>query len=184
MGWADRAVRSARPSEPPGWSGRASVRQTERVLLKEIRAIAGEALVLSPHDPAAENVNTSWFGAPPHERMGLSAEEVVSAFEETADLLRDQVAASHHEGPVTFYVWHDLQAGQLRCSTGTCGQDRLPFHGRYRTTSDLQAIVIEFLQDRAPGAIVWGQLDPIPIPDGTTEPEPAEFPVWVCPLHP
>ena len=102
-------------------------RQTGRVLLKEIRAIAGETLVLSPHDPAAEHANTSWFGAPPHERMGLSADEVVTAFEETADLLRNQVADVGHDGPATFYVWHDQTAGQLRCSTGTCGRENLPF---------------------------------------------------------
>jgi hypothetical protein len=153
------------------------------VLLKEIRAIAGETLVLSPHDQDAENANTSWFGAPPHERMGLSAEEVVSAFEETAELLRDQIEVMKHEGPVTFYVWHDELAGQLRCSTRSCVQDKLPFSGRYRTTSDLQTIVVEFLEDRAPGAIVWGQLEPIPLPDDP-EPELPEFPVWVCVLCP
>lgn len=153
------------------------------MLLKEIRAIAGETLVLSPHDQAAEDANTSWFGAPPHERMGLSADEVVSAFEETAELLRDQVAVLGHAGPVTFYVWHDEQAGQLRCSTRSCHQDGLPFDGRYLASSDLHAIVVEFLEDRAPGAIAWGELEPIPLPDGPA-PESPEFPVWVCDLRP
>jgi hypothetical protein len=153
------------------------------VLLKEIRAIAGETLVLSPHDPAAEDVNTSWFGAPPHERMGLSAEEVVSAFEETAELLRDQVAALKHGGPATFYVWHDQEAGQLRCSTGSCHQNALPFSGGYLLTSDLKGIVVEFLEDRAPGAIVWGQLEPIPFPD-SPQPGAGEVSVWVCDLRP
>lgn len=149
------------------------------MLLKEIRAIAGETLVLSPHDQDAEHVNTSWFGAPPHERMGMTADEVVAAFEETAELLRDQVATLGHEGPVTFYVWHDGVAGQLRCSTRSCGQASLPFDQPYRVTSDLHAIVVEFLQDRAPGAIVWGEAEPVPFPS-----EPTDFPVWVCPLRP
>nr|WP_296064771.1 hypothetical protein [uncultured Actinoplanes sp.] len=153
------------------------------MLLKEIRAIAGETLVLSPHDPAAENVNTSWFGAPPHERMGLSAEEVVSAFEETAELLRDQVAVLKHDGPVTFYVWHDQEAGQLRCSTSSRHQNSLPFGGGYLLTSDLKGIVVEFLEDRAPGAIVWGQLEPIPLPD-SRRPGAGEMSVWVCDLRP
>jgi hypothetical protein len=152
------------------------------VLLKEIRAIAGETLVLSPHDLDAEHANTSWFGAPPHERMGLSADEVVAAFEETAELLRDQVAAAGAKGPVTFYVWHDGQAGQLRCSTGSCDHDHLPFSKSYRPTSDLSGIVVEFLEDRAPGAITWGQLEPVPYPE--EEPAPDEFPVWVCNLCP
>jgi hypothetical protein len=152
------------------------------VLLKEIRAIAGEALVVRPQDRAAEDANTRWFGAPPHERMGLSAEEVVGAFEETAEVLRDQVAALNHRGAATFYVWHDQQAGQLRCSTRSCGQDELPFDVRYRPTGDLRAIVMEFLEDRAPGAIVWGQLEPVPFSDAGS-PERPEIPVWVCDLR-
>ena len=149
------------------------------MLLKEIRAIAGETLVLSPHDQDAEHANTSWFGAPPHERMGLSADEVVTAFEETAELLRDQVATMPYTGPATFYVWHDEDAGQLRCSTGSCGQNNLPFEAPYRATSDLHAIVVEFLEDRAPGAIVWGAAEPVPLPSAGEE-----RPVWVCNLCP
>lgn len=154
------------------------------VLLKEIRAIAGEPLVFSPHDPAAEDANTSWFGAPPHERMGLTAEEVVSAFEEMAEMLRDQVAGQRHDGPATFYVWHDEQAGQLRCSARSSHQDALPFTVAYRPTSDLRAIVVEFLEDRAPGAIAWGQLEPVPFRgDDSDGPESAAIPVWVCDLR-
>lgn len=153
------------------------------MLLKEIRAIAGETLVLSPHDQAAEDANTSWFGAPPHERMGLSADEVVSAFVETAELLRDQVVVRRHEGPVTFYVWHDPQAGQLRCSTRSCHQDGLPFEGPYQPSSDLHKIVDEFLADHAPGAIAWGELEPIPMPDGPASESP-DLLVWVCDLRP
>ncbi|MBM2623570.1 hypothetical protein JIG36_49580 [Actinoplanes sp. LDG1-06] len=152
------------------------------MLLKEIRAIAGETLVLAPHDQDTETANTSWFGAPPHERMGLSAEEVVNAFEETVEQLRGQVAAMAHAGPATFYVWHDLQAGQLRCSTASRGRDELPFVEPYKATDDLQAIVVEFLEDRAPGAIVWGEFDPVPIPDGPVPGTP-EIPVWVCDLR-
>ena len=149
------------------------------MLLKEIRAIAGEALVLAPHDRDAETANTAWLGAPPHERMGLSADEVVAAFEETAAMLRGQVASTGHDGPVTFYVWHHQEAGQLRCSIRSCPPDELPFDERYAPTTDLHKIVAEFLEDRAPGAIVWGQLEPVPVPD---EGDP-EFRVWVCDLR-
>jgi hypothetical protein len=149
------------------------------VLLKEIRAIAGETLVISPHDRDAERANTSWFGAPPHERLGMSADEVVTAFQETADLLRDQVAMLPYAGPATFYVWHDEEAGQLRCSTGSCAHDALPFDAPYRATSDLHGIVIEFLADRAPGALAWGGQMPVPFSAG-----PAERAVWVCSLCP
>jgi hypothetical protein len=152
------------------------------VLLKEIRAIAGEALVLSPQDRAAEDANTTWFGAPPHERMGMSADEVVAAFEEIAEVLRERVVAMNHPGPATFYVWHDQVAGQLRCSTGSCRPDDLPFDEQYHPTGDLRPIVVEFIEDRAPGAIVWGQLEPVPFPDAP-EPETPELPVWVCDLR-
>ncbi|MEU4239945.1 hypothetical protein [Actinoplanes sp. NPDC026619] len=151
------------------------------MLLKEIRAIAGETLVLSPHDQDAEHVNTNWFGAPPHERISMTADEVVAAFEETAELLRDQVVAMKFAGPATFYVWHDEQAGQLRCSTRSCGQGELPFGSPYRTTSDLHSIVTEFLVDRAPGAIAWGQLEPVPF---QPSPDAEDCPVWVCELRP
>ncbi|WP_030439713.1 hypothetical protein [Actinoplanes subtropicus] len=149
------------------------------MLLKEIRAIAGETLVISPHDRDAERANTSWFGAPPHERMGMTADEVVSAFQETAELLRDQVATLPYAGPATFYVWHDGEAGQLRCSTVSCGHDALPFDAPYRATSDLHGIVAEFLEDRAPGALVWGEQMPVPFAG-----DDGERAVWVCSLCP
>jgi hypothetical protein len=175
-------ILSGHPADLPDWSRRPSARQTERVLLKEIRAIAGETVVFSPQDRAAEDANTSWFGAPPHERMGMSADEVVAAFEEAAEALRDKVAAIGHPGPATFYVWHDGQAGQLRCSISSATHDDLPFGDLYQVTSDLHAIVQEFLLDRAPGAISWGSLEPIPYsqdePAATTE----SVSVWACDL--
>jgi hypothetical protein len=152
------------------------------VLLKEIRAIAGEAVVLSPQDRAAEDANTSWFGAPPHERMGMAASEVVAAFEEAAEALRDKVAAIGHPGPATFYVWHDGLAGQLRCSITSAPHDDLPFGTGYEVTSDLHAIVQEFLLDRAPGAINWGSLDPIPFGGAKPVHEGESVSVWACDL--
>jgi hypothetical protein len=153
------------------------------VLLKDIRAIVTETVVLSPEDQSAEDANTIWLSAPPHERMGLSADEVVTAFEETASVLRDQVAGAGHQGTATFYVWHDAIAGQLRCSTGTCKPSDLPFTAEYQVTSDLRAIVVEFLEDRAPGAIVWGQLEPVPFPDDIDDEAPV-LAVWAFDLTP
>ena len=152
------------------------------MLLKEIRAIVTETVVLAPEDPAAENANTNWFGAPPHERMGLSADEVVATIEETAAVLREQVAASGHRGSATFYVWHDSVAGQLRCSAGTCKPNDLPFEVAYQVTEDLRSIVVEFLEDRAPGSIIWGELEPVPFPDDTVE-DPG-LAVWAFDLTP
>jgi hypothetical protein len=172
--------RPARPSCPVGPDTCPPGRLGD-VLLKEIRAIAGEAVVLSPQDRAAEDANTSWFGAPPHERMGMTAAEVVAAFEEAAEALRDKVTATGHPGPATFYVWHDGQAGQLRCSVSSAPHDDLPFGIDYQVTSDLHAIVQEFLLDRAPGAIAWGSIDPIPFP-GSEEVIEDAVAVWACDL--
>jgi hypothetical protein len=152
------------------------------VLLKEIRAIAGEAVVLSPEDRAAEDANTSWFGAPPHERLGLSADEVVGAFEEAVEAMRDKVAATGHSGPATFYVWHDGLAGQLRCSVSSAAHDELPFGIDYQVTRDLHAIVQEFLLDRAPGAIAWGSLEPVPYPESEDQVAADSVAVWTCDL--
>ena len=152
------------------------------VLLKEIRAIAAEALVLSPQDRAAEDANTNWFGAAPHERMGMSAGEVVTAFEEAAEALREKVAEAEHRGPATFYVWHDGEAGQLRCSISSSANDDLPLGPDYQVTADLHEIVTEFLEDKAPGAIAWGSLDPIPFGE-PARPRSVSFAVWACDLR-
>jgi hypothetical protein len=171
----------ARPSSPVGPDTCPRGRLVD-VLLKEIRAIAGEAVVLAPQDRAAEDANTSWFGAPPHERMGLSPDEVVGAFEEAAEALRDKVVEAGHPGPATFYVWHDGLAGQLRCSVSSAPHDDLPFSLDYQVTRDLHAIVQEFLLDRAPGAIAWGSMEPVPYPASEEEVVGDAVAVWACDL--
>ncbi|WIN00715.1 hypothetical protein ACTOB_001124 [Actinoplanes oblitus] len=149
-------------------------------MLKDIRAIADETMVLAPEDPDAEQVNTNWFGAPPHERLGTSPDEVVAVFEEVAAVLREQVSGRGHRGTATFYVWHDAEAGQLRCSVGTRKPSDLVFPVAYQVTEDLRAIVVEFLEDRAPGSIQWGALEPVPYPES----EPAALAVWAFDLTP
>ena len=173
--------RGAWPTRPVG-PDRCRPGRLVGVLLKEIRAIAGEALVLSPQDRAAEDANTNWFGAAPHERMGMSASEVVAAFEEAAEALRERVAEAQHRGPATFYVWHDGEAGQLRCSISSSAHDDLPLTAEYRVIADLAEIVTEFLEDKAPGAIAWGSLDPIPFGE-PARPRSAAFAVWACDLR-
>ncbi|WP_229716005.1 hypothetical protein [Mangrovihabitans endophyticus] len=123
------------------------------MLLQEIREVPQGSIVLRPDDPDAEFENTWWLGASPQERLGLSVDEVVAAFEETAGMVRRQVDAMGYRGTATFYVWHDGDAGQLRCSTRSCPPTRLPFDGDYFTTRDLGTIVTEFLSDGEPGFV-------------------------------
>jgi hypothetical protein len=139
----------------PGLSGTG---HTGRVLLQGIRNVGHEPLVLSPADPEAEDANTCWLGASPHERIGVSIEEVMAAFEEVAARIRERVAELGHQGSATFYVWHDEQAGQLRCSTGSQPADRLPFGDGYQLTGDLRDIVAEFLADGEPGFVRFADL--------------------------
>ncbi|GLW75294.1 hypothetical protein Kpho02_75910 [Kitasatospora phosalacinea] len=84
------------------------------------------------------------------------------------------------DGPATFYVWHDVQAGQLRCSTGSVGPTELPFGGPYHPTEELEPIVEEYLAVEEPGLVRWEELQEADDPDGGSEPEPRPFPVWVA----
>jgi len=67
------------------------LRQTEQVLLRGILEIAREPVLLAPEDQDAELANTRWLGATSEERLFLSADELVAAFEQAAWALRRQV---------------------------------------------------------------------------------------------
>ena len=134
--------------------------------------MAGGSMVLRPDDPDAEFENTWWLSASPQERLGLSVDEVVAAFEETARLVRDRVRATGYRGIATFYVWHDGDAGQLRCSTRTCAAAELPFGGEYAATGDLGTIVSAFLTDGEPGFVRFKPLRAGPVDESSP------FPVW------
>ena len=135
------------------------------------------SIVLRPDDPDSEFENTWWLGASPQERLGLSVDEVVSAFEETAGEVRDRVRSMGYRGQATFFVWHDGPAGQLRCSTRSCPAGKLPLDDDYLTTSDLFGIVTEFLGDGEPGFVrdllappVTGSMDlKVPLPVWTVD---------------
>ncbi|MFF7209464.1 hypothetical protein ACFZAU_02880 [Streptomyces sp. NPDC008238] len=141
------------------------------MLLTSIAEIAHEPLVLEQADRRAEwEANTWWLGAEEADRRSLSVSEVVAAFERVAGRVRGRIHATGYAGVATFYVWHDEQAGQLRCSTGSVAADELPFGGHYVPTRDLGRVVEGFLRDEDPGT--------------TGRPEPTPFPVWVSDVGP
>src|SRR6266511_4099238 len=150
---------------------------TERVLLKSIQEIADEPVSLVPEDQGAESANTHWLGAMAEERSALSVDQVVSAFLETARALQHRVRAAGFDGTATFYVWHDEQAGQLRCSVSSRTPTDLPFRGNYQPTDDLSAIVAGFLSDDTPGIVPWEDLEPADDIDPEDDYYPP-FPVW------
>ncbi|MEH0416122.1 hypothetical protein [Streptomyces sp. B21-083] len=110
----------------------------------------------------------------------MSVAEVVAAFERTAAAIRERVHDLGFSGVVTFYVWHDEQAGQLWCSTGSVPPDALPFGGTYVASDDLGPVIEGFLADSEPGFIAWSDLDDVQSLSEKTETEPEIMPfgVW------
>ncbi|MFD7996044.1 hypothetical protein [Streptomyces mexicanus] len=158
--------------------------------------MAHEPLALEPADRRMERETNTWsLSAADADRSSLSVAEVVAAFERTAAAIRERIRDLGFSGVATFYVWHDEQAGQLRCSTGSVPADALPFGGSHVASGDLGPIVEGFLAGSEPGFIARSDLD-----DGhslseqtETEPEIVPFSVWVssvgasrhgsCPVH-
>ncbi|GGP83442.1 hypothetical protein GCM10010231_62700 [Streptomyces sindenensis] len=107
---------------------------------------------------------------PPSGRWGgpLSDAEVVAAFEQTAAGIRERIRELGFSGTGAFYVWHDEQAGRLRCSTGSVPADESPFNGPYVVSGQLAPVVERFLADSTPGIVAWPDLD-----DAESRPEQA-----------
>ncbi|MFD6880547.1 MULTISPECIES: hypothetical protein [unclassified Streptomyces] len=152
------------------------------VLLTWISEIAAEPLVLDPADRRVERETNSWsLGAADEDRASLSVAEVVAAFERSAAAIRERIRDLGFSGVATFYVWHDEQAGQLRCSTGSVPPDALPFSGTYMASDDLGPVVEGFLADSEPGFIAWSDRDAAQSLSMQTRTEPniMPFAVWV-----
>ena len=58
---------------------------------------------------------------------------------------------------LTSYLWHDIQAGQLRFATDTCSPDKLPFDAKVRLVEEPEIIIAAWLRDD--GFIKWGDLE-------------------------
>jgi hypothetical protein len=156
------------------------VGQAGLVLLTWIREIADEPLLIDPAERKAEHRENTWHvSASAEDRRSVSAREVVAAFETCAARLRERIRVLGYTGAATFYVWHDEQAGQLRCSTTSLPRDRLPFGAQVDPDAPLEEIVQAHLDDASPGVIPWEELDEVPFSDPDEPPaEPYVVPVW------
>jgi hypothetical protein len=131
------------------------------MLLRWIREVADEPLTIDPTARGVEARENTWsLSASIDERGSLSAHEVAAGFQECASILRERVRSLGYDGPATFYVWHDRQAGQLRCSTTSLPRDQLPFQARVEFDVSLVVIAEEFLKDTNPGHVSWQELRP------------------------
>lgn len=156
--------------------------QTELVLLNSIREISNELVKLAPHNRGAEVANTHWLTATAEDRSTVSVSHVVAAFQDAARALQHQIRAAGFDGTATFYVWHDEQAGQLRCSVSSLPPDDLPFGGSYRPTDDLGIIATSFLSDDTPGVVAWEDLEPAGADESQPDGHYPPFAVWAFDL--
>jgi hypothetical protein len=146
------------------------------VLLTWIAELADEPLLLDRADSAAEARANTWsLGADPEDRAAVTAEQVVLAFEEVTAAFSARIAA-------TYYVWHDVQAGALKCSASSLAPDALPFGAAYQTTGELAPIVEAFLADRTPGSVAMSELRELDDTAAVSSTPP--FLVWVRRLEP
>jgi hypothetical protein len=132
-------------------------------------------------EPAGLRCELGLVAGPAAHGSSLSVAEVVAAFERTAAAIRERIRDLGFPGVATFYVWHDEQAGQLRCSTGSVPPDALPFRSAYVASDALGPVVEGFLSDSEPGCIAWSDLDDVQSfsEQSETEPEIKPFGVWV-----
>ncbi|MFD7880428.1 hypothetical protein ACFV5G_41275 [Streptomyces sp. NPDC059766] len=156
------------------------------MLLTWIAEIADEPLVLEPTDRRVEWETNTWLLGMAEDRRPPSVSEVVDAFERTAEGIRLRIRETGFTGVATFYVWHDEQAGQLRCSTGSVAADELPFGGAYIPSDDLRPVIEAFLRDGPAGVVPGSHPDDAPAPAEPAAPETelAPFPVWVRSVGP
>ncbi|MER8039061.1 hypothetical protein [Streptomyces hydrogenans] len=152
------------------------------MLLTWIAEVADEPLVLESADRRMEReTNTWWLSAEDEDRRSLTVSAVVAAFERTASAIRRRIGELGFPGVATFYVWHDEQAGQLRCSTGSVPADALPFDGTYVLCDDLRPIIEGFLVDGEPGLLAWSDLRGVRNASEQTGAGPeAPLRVWAC----
>lgn len=141
-----------------------------------IREIAAEPLEVRPDDLAAETRENTWSVSATQAHVAV--EDVVAAVEHVGHAWDLHLAEKRPGHRMTFYVWTDHQAGQLRVSARSCEPSELPLGDDYDPTASLEAVARAFSAHK--GLIPWGEMTEVPLDElDIDEPSQQEaLPVW------
>jgi len=84
--------------------------------------------------------------------------------------------------PVTAYLWHDGQAGQLRFSVARCTPQDLPFSSPIRLARNMIDVVKGFLESPHLDGIPWSELQEVDLDAPDVSPD-SPLPVWANQLR-
>lgn len=132
-------------------------------------------------EPAAGARENLWCISLPTE-LGLEVSEWVDFLQRAVEIRRT-LAELQPVRPVTFYVWHDEVAGQLRFSTAHCTRNNLPFGAGTALVEHPEEIIREFVDSPYVNGIPWTELKEISLDELDERPTGgAAFPVWAVEL--
>lgn len=94
-----------------------------------------DELIVSPDNVELELKNAWWFTIT-HE-MGISREDLSDFISELVN-----IRASQTTGPMTFYLWFDEMAGQIRACVTSSSSDSLPFSCNYQLVDQSEILDI------------------------------------------
>lgn len=113
-----------------------------KYLDESLAALLSEPLSWSDdYDGANENVWSITLGS----ASEVTPEEVIDFVRRARDIRREQLVEADRS-PVTFYLWSDVLAGQLRFSVCRRTPDNLPFGCTVDLVSDPEVIVRAYLE--------------------------------------
>lgn len=129
-------------------------------LVQRIRSIIADPFLVAPDDlPAETDENTYLVSASSEEARSVLLADVVAAVSAVADARRGLLRAGGWEHEMTFYVWHDAQAGQLRLSSASAAANDLPFGCDLDLTATLDSVVEAFIGSPWLDGIAISELD-------------------------
>jgi hypothetical protein len=128
-----------------------------KYLDESLAALSSEPLGWSDdYDGGVENMWTITLG----KASGATPEEVIAYVRRARDIRRDQLVEADGS-PVSFYLWSDDLAGELRFSVCRRTPDNLPFGCTVDLVADPEVIVRAYLESPYRDGIPWSELTPV-----------------------